>query len=80
LSSYVPVAREEFIDDQGNSLALILDSNGVSWHLWSEYLMLDGHAARWPGYWMPTLEGGKIELERSVVQLLEWGWRYRTAN
>ncbi len=80
MSLYAPVTREDFVDDHGNSLALILDSNGVSWHLWGEYVMSDGHVAKWPGSWMPTPDSGRAELERWAVQLLEWGWRYRTVN
>jgi hypothetical protein len=69
-SRYQPFLRTELKDAGGNTLVVLVDTNGLSWKL---YMV---HNARWvDAAWYPTADGAAAAHANKVQEAESVGWR-----
>lgn len=82
-SGYREVARRELVDPEGNVLAIVIESNTVSFKMFAEYRTPDqtSSEAAHSGWWsFMKLDRAKEQMSEKVEEAKALGWEEASAE
>ena len=81
--AYIEVARTDLTDNEGSTLSIIVESNGVSWELYATHRRSDQLAseATHSNWWSFVDQSRALEhQEAKVVEAVAIGWKRRDSD